>query len=137
MKRAIGYMIGIYLVFLFAGIALAKDELTKTVTEGCKKEIETYCQKVTPGKGRILACLYAYEDKLSNRCEYALYDASVQLESAVNALNYVATECRADMQSYCSAVKPGEGRLMNCLEKNKAKISKKCKQAMKAVGLKK
>jgi hypothetical protein len=49
----------------------------------------------------------------------------------------VANECRGDLQAYCSAVKPGEGRLLDCLEKNKAKVSARCKQAQKDVGLKK
>ena len=41
-------------------------------------ELETYCKDVTPGDGRILACLYAHGDKLSGQCEYALYDAAEQ-----------------------------------------------------------
>jgi len=125
------------LVFLFAGSVLAQEALVQTVAEGCKAEIQTYCKGVTPGEGRVLACLLAYEDKLSARCEYALYDASVQLERVVNALSYVANECRGDLQTYCSAVKPGEGRLLDCLEKNNAKVSARCKQAQKDVGLKK
>jgi len=134
MKRTIGCIVGIYLVLLLSGFAFAANEIASTVTEGCKQEIDTYCQKVTPGNGRVLACLYAYGDKLSNRCEYALYDASVQLERAVNALSYVANECRNDLQAYCSAVKPGEGRLINCLDQNNEKVSERCKQAMKDVG---
>ena len=35
-------------------------------TVGCQKELVTYCQDVTPGNKRVLACLYAYGDKLSN-----------------------------------------------------------------------
>ena len=137
MKRMIGCMMAIGLVFLFAASALAQQSLVQTVTEGCKTELETYCKNVTPGEGRALACLYAYGDKLSGRCEYALYDASVQLERVVNALTYVANECRGDLQAYCSAVKPGEGRLLNCIEKNKAKVSTRCTQAIQDVGLKK
>jgi len=48
--------------------------------EWLQTEIETYCKAVTPGEGRILACLYAYQDKLSGKCEYALYNAAVRLE---------------------------------------------------------
>ena len=59
----------------------------------------------------VLACLFAYEDKLSGRCEYALYDAAVQLERAVNGLTYAAGECRADLQTYCSNIEPGKGRV--------------------------
>jgi len=106
------------------------------VAEGCKTEIETYCKSVTPGEGRVLACLYAYNDKLSNRCEYALYDASAQLERVVAALAYVANECRDDLNTYCSNIQPGEGRLLECLDKNKAKVSSRRKQAQKDIGLK-
>lgn len=48
--------------------------------EECQTEIETYCKDVTPGEARILACLYAHEDKLPERCRYAFYEASVQFE---------------------------------------------------------
>ena len=60
--------------------------------KGCKKELNTHCKKVTAGEGRLLACLYAYSDKLSGQCEYALYDAAVQLERAVAALALLS-EC--------------------------------------------
>jgi hypothetical protein len=120
----------------FAGFVFAEKGPVQTVTDGCKKEIETYCKDVKPGEGRILACLYAREDKLSGRCEYALYDAAAQLERAITALTYVANECKDDLKAYCSNVKPGEGRLLNCIDKNTDKVSSRCKQAIKDVGLK-
>jgi hypothetical protein len=83
-----------------------------------------------------LACLYAYGDKLSAKCEFALYDAAVQLERAVAALTYVANECDDDLDKYCGAIAPGEGRLLECIEKHDKKVSKRCKQAIKDVGLK-
>jgi len=89
------------------------------------------------GEGRIVACLYAREDKLSGRCEYALYDAAAQLEHAVTALTYVANECRDDLKKYCADIKPGEGRLLNCIDKHEKQVSSRCKQALKDVGLKK
>jgi hypothetical protein len=137
MKRTMSCLLAVLLVSLFAGSALAQEGIVQTVKEGCKAELETYCKSVTPGEGRVLACLYAYGDKLSGRCEYALYDASVQLERVVNALSYVANECRDDLKAYCSNVRPGEGRLLDCMEKNKAKLSARCNQAVKDVGLKK
>jgi hypothetical protein len=78
----------------------AEQGLVETVANGCKIEIEKYCSQVTPGQGRILACLYAHEDKLSAKCEYSLYDAAVQLERAVAALSYVANECNVDLEKY-------------------------------------
>jgi hypothetical protein len=133
------------MVAFMGGVACAEQKgpaeavaqsLVRTVAEGCKAELETYCKDVTPGEGRVLACLYAYEDKLSNRCEYALYDAASQLQIAVTALTYAANECRDDLKAYCSSIEPGQGRLLQCLNKNNAKVSSRCKQALKDTGLK-
>lgn len=121
---------------LLSAQALAQQELVDTVQKGCKKELNTYCKKVTPGEGRLLACLYAYSDKLSGQCEYALYDAAVQLERAVAALTYVANECENDLEKYCANVPAGEGRLLACLDKNEKKVSKRCKRAVEEAGLK-
>jgi hypothetical protein len=119
-----------------AGSASAQKPLLETVTKGCEKELTTYCKDVTPGEGRVLACLYAYGDKLSAKCEYALYDAASQLERAVAALSYAVNECRDDLQKLCSGTKPGQGRLLNCLNKNEKDVSKRCKDALKDTGLK-
>ncbi len=117
-----------------AGTVSAGSDPVETVLTGCKKELETYCRGVTPGQGRILACLYAHEDKLSGRCDYALYDAAAQLERAVAALTYLANECRDDLEKFCADIAPGQGRLLNCLQKNEAKVSGRCKQAFQDVG---
>lgn len=128
------------LVFAVSAMAVtnvaAEQNLVESVANGCKTEIEKYCGQVTPGEGRILSCLYAYQDKLSGKCEYALFDAAVQLERAVAALSYVVNECGDDLEKHCSAVPAGEGRLLNCLEKNDKQVSGRCKQALKDVGLK-
>ncbi len=115
----------------------AAEKIVRTVADGCKAEIETYCKNVMAGEGRVLACLYAYEDKLSARCEYALYDAAAQLQHAVTTLTYVANECRDDLEKFCSDIRPGQGRLLQCIDKNDAKVSQRCKQALKDAGLKK
>jgi hypothetical protein len=121
---------------LFATPAGAQQGLVETVANGCRTEIDTYCKDVTPGDGRVLACLYARSDKLSGKCEYALYDAAAQLERAVAALSYVVNECAADLEQFCQDVPAGQGRLLDCIEKNDPKVSSRCKEAVKQVGLK-
>ena len=123
-------------VLLVVNPVRAQQTLLETVANGCKEELQKYCSNVTPGEGRLLACLYAYQDKLSGRCEYALYDAASKLERAVAALSYAVNECSSDLKQYCGKVAAGEGRLLQCLEKNDPKVSNRCKQALKDVGLK-
>jgi len=136
MKRVMVVLIALAILPLLITSATAGQSLVETVANGCKVEIEKYCAQVTPGQGRVLACLYAHEDKLSSKCEYALYDAAVQLERAVAALSYVANECDADLDKYCESIAPGQGRLLDCLKKHDKQVSKRCKQAVKDVGLK-
>jgi len=137
MKRAFGIIGVVVMVFAVAGGPCAQEGIIETVKTGCKTELDSFCKGVTPGEGRVLACLYAFQDKLSGQCEYALYDASARLERAVAALTYVAKECEADVAANCAGVKAGEGRLLQCLEKNDAKVSGRCKTALKDVGFKK
>jgi len=122
-------------IALTAGAAFAEDDLVATVKNGCQQELTDYCSKVTPGKQRVLACLYAHEDKLSGRCEYALYDAAAQLERALGALSYVASECKTDLDKHCATIEPGGGRLAACIKRNESSLTPRCAQAMKDVDL--
>ena len=137
MKRIKTILLGLFALFIFTGNAVAIESVIESVATGCEKELKSYCANVKPGEGRVLACLFSHNDKLSGRCEYALYDAAAQLERFVAALSYVVNECEDDLQKYCGSVRAGEGRLAECLlEKNKGKISKRCNQAIKDVNLK-
>jgi hypothetical protein len=139
-------MILAVLLFLSMGLPAfaAEDPLQKglqgaldTFSEGCRQELTTFCKDVTPGEGRILACLYAFQDKLSPRCEYALYDSVSQLDRFLTNLSYAVGECREDLRSFCADVKPGQGRLLDCLDSNEAKVSKRCNTALQDAGFKK
>jgi len=107
--------------------------IVETVEKGCAAEIESFCSQVSPGEGRMLACFYAHEDKLSGQCQYALYSASAQLDQAVSALNYVATQCEDDLIKHCANVQIGEGRVLECLRANADSVSPACTQAVNDV----
>ena len=115
----------------------AEKGVVQTVADGCKAELETYCKDVTPGEGRVLACLYAHEDKISAKCEYALFDAAAQLERVIGAMTFVANECEDDLLAHCASIEPGQGRVLDCLKKNKDKLSQRCQDGLETVGLKK
>lgn len=136
MKKRVVLLAVVAMFFVSVASAWAADNVIDTVAKGCEKELTTYCKDVTPGEGRVLACLFAFSDKLTGQCEYALYDAAAQLERFVAALGYVANECDADLDKFCADVAVGEGRLLSCLDENASKISERCTQALKDVGAK-
>jgi Cysteine rich repeat len=116
--------------------AVMQSELGTQVLEGCNSELVQYCPEITPGDGRLLACLYAHGDKLSGQCEFALYDAAVRLERAIDAITYVASECRAELETHCANVEVGEGRVAQCLKDHASELSPGCNQALTDVGVK-
>lgn len=135
MKRNVLMVVGAVLLLSVSG-AWAQDEIIDSVMESCKPEIESYCSQVTPGEGRLLACFYAHEDKISGRCQYALYEAAAQLEEFAAAVTHLAVACRDDLENFCAEVEIGEGRVGTCLLDHKAEVSEACSQAMDDVGLK-
>lgn len=116
-----------------AGTAYAGSDVVSDVQEGCAAETETYCSNVTLGEGRLLACFYAHEDKLSNNCQYALYAAAQQLEANINALTFVANECLADINEFCRDTAIGNGRIAQCLDEHGDEVSERCLKAVNQV----
>ena len=135
MKRVFAFCL-VVTSFSLAAPASAVESVIESVATGCEEELTAYCSNVTPGEGRILACMYAHEDKLSGKCEFALYDAAAQLERFVGALTYVANECSEDLDTHCAAVEIGEGRLAECLLDNKSKLHERCAAAIEATDMK-
>jgi hypothetical protein len=116
--------------------AAMQGPLGAQVREGCGGELAQHCAEVTPGEGRLLACLYAHGDKLSGQCEFALYDAAARLERAISAISYVASECRSELETHCANVEVGEGRVAQCLKNHASDLSPGCDQALTNVGVK-
>jgi len=129
MKTRLALIAALAVSMGFASAASAQDPV-ETVKKGCASEIESFCSQVTPGEGRLLACFYAFEDKLSGQCQYALYDAAAELDRAVSALNYLASQCRDDILNHCGNVQVGEGRIVECLQSKGEDVSAECRQAM-------
>lgn len=125
-------------LFLAAAITIgwcstgsAQQSITSSVTAGCARELQTYCKGVTAGEGRVASCLYAYEDKLSMGCAVAVYRGVVDLERSSTNLKMYAEICSSDLLQYCSQAVPGEGRIYQCLRKNKATLTRDCSAAFK------
>ncbi|HUL61345.1 MAG TPA: cysteine rich repeat-containing protein [Anaeromyxobacteraceae bacterium] len=137
MRRIIAGSIVVGTVLFAAVAARAEESLADAVKKACNKELTSFCKGVPEGQGRILACLYAFEDKVSDKCIEAVYDAAVQLEQAVAALKFAAGQCQGDLQKFCADVKPGQGRGLACLDKHDKDVSAQCKDALKQTGLKK
>ena len=127
------YLLLTLLSSVFAGSASAQESLVDYVANSCKPELENFCSTVHPGNGRLMLCFAAHEDQLSERCEFALYQASAALEQAVAAIAYVGRACRADIETLCPETVPGDGRILECLGGKQEQVSEVCKNAVSDV----
>ncbi len=134
MKRNILVGVGVVLLLSVSG-AWAQDSIVDEMMAACEVEINTYCSQVTPGEGRLLACAYAHEDKLSGGCTWAIYKGVAELEAFVDAVVEVATACEDDLMTFCSQVQLGEGRVATCLLEHKDEVSDGCSVAIDDAGL--
>ncbi len=134
MRRILGGFVAVLLMVL-AQEAMAQSTIVEKVTKACENETKSYCNQVTPGRGRLLSCLYAHEDKLSAQCINTLYDGLAMLERAVDLISYWVTQCDQDIDTYCAATEMGAGRIARCLLDNKADLSERCTSAIDEVGV--
>ena len=99
----------------------------------CAQDIKKYCSKVTPGEGRMVYCMQAFEDKISPKCAYALEEAATRILTAADALKDGVIACKAEINGVCGKIKPGEGRIATCLLENKSTASAGCAAAIAKV----
>lgn len=119
-----------------AGGASATDSTVITqVRDACGAEITAYCSKITPGEGRLIACLYANEGSLSGRCELVIFDAAANLARISAGMNEVARICKPDIELLCNSMQPGQGGLAQCLRTNQKALSAPCADAFEKAGI--
>ena len=109
------------------------DAAGQKIIAGCQNDVKTFCGNVTPGDGRIMMCMMAHEDKISTKCDYALYEASRNLDRALGRIEQIADACWDDVAKMCANVPEGGGRIAGCLLQNKDKASRRCQATLAKV----
>jgi Cysteine rich repeat len=64
--------VSIAVVACVVGFSTAAFAQNPSAREACKADYEKYCSGVSPGGGRIVACLNKQRDSLSEGCKTAL-----------------------------------------------------------------
>lgn len=102
----------------------------RLMKESCPTEIASFCSDVTPGDARLLACLYARQDRLSGPCIGAVMTSSDRLRTATIALADVQRVCANDVARLCPGVVREKGHLIRCLDTASRRVSDRCNAAI-------
>ncbi len=143
-KTSLSVRLGLLLVISSVGSVSAQTDVGKTILEKltakvtklestCAKDIKKYCRNVTPGEGRMVYCMQAYEDKISPKCAFELEDAATSVLSTADALKDTVIACKAEITGVCGKIQPGQGRIAACLLANKSTASAGCAEAIRKI----
>jgi hypothetical protein len=107
----------------FAAFALATSSFgaaavaaERSAMQACRADAQKLCAGVSPGGGRIVACLRTNEAQLSADCKAQLG---------------VAEACAAELKKLCPQAE-GEGAVRQCARAKRNEISAGCRAAMGA-----
>jgi hypothetical protein len=121
--------------FMIALLSIGSQSATaqapgRALQQDCGADVQRFCKSITPGEGRVVACLISHSDKIAARCRLTAFLAGKALADSVVRLDRLAFTCGADIKSLCYDTYPGGGRIFDCLQKNRAKLLPGCRQAM-------
>ena len=125
------------LTMIAPNMSTAETDIAKAVTDkaekviakiqaSCETDIKSFCSQVTPGEGRLMLCMMAHEDKLSDKCFTTLVDVGDAVELTISSAKRAASVCGPEIDTLCADVKAGGGQIAQCLITNKAKLSGAC-----------
>jgi len=93
--------------------------------QACEADVEKLCPGTKPGPARR-DCMRAHKDQVSPECRELfakMHERRGEMREAMQA-------CRGDAQKLCKDVKPGEGRIVECLKSHQSELSPPCAQSM-------
>jgi hypothetical protein len=104
-----------------------REDQEQALKAACAQDMKEKCADIVPGKGRMIMCLAAHEPTLSQTCANAIQALPLPVHEGGHG---AFRACRDDVRSFCADVKPGGGRIVQCLQTHQAQISPACKTAM-------
>jgi hypothetical protein len=94
----------------------------QAVQGACAADATKFCGNVTPGEGRLLVCMHAFDDQLSRSCQFALYRASRNLDRVLNRVERIADACWNDIEAQCG----NADRIGQCVMEKASSLSPAC-----------
>ncbi|CAI5529290.1 unnamed protein product, partial [Closterium sp. Naga37s-1] len=112
-------------------IALYKDiSMNQEMVEACKEDIASFCDDdfLYPEPGNVLACLRESKEsgRVSDQCAIMVFEAQEDAADDFRMDPQLNMLCSKDADTYCGDVQSGEGRIQECLRRNRKKLNWEC-----------
>ena len=113
-------------VATLGGLSVPRDRRAKEIAEvKCEAEVQQYCPDSLEGENRR-RCVVQRLKRLDAPCQQIVQQRLVRWREAESYKH----ACIEDMKRVCSAVQPGDGRLLQCLQEHEQDLSEVCYQSL-------
>ena len=115
-----------WFVVIVAALCLASGNASRVFARDarpCDADVAKFCKDVQPGGGGIIQCLKDHENDVSSGCKEVLSKIQIKAPAFLEA-------CRNDVPKFCKDIRPGEGRIVQCLKGHENELSPQCKAGL-------
>lgn len=107
----------ILVVFIFCFLSASVWADHHSEMKGCHKEVKELCKDKKRGP-EMFKCIEENKSKISPEC----------LKKFEEKWKNHQGPCKADREKFCKDVKPGGGRIIECMKTKMAELSPECKE---------
>ena len=91
----------------------------------CEADVQKLCPDAKAGPERH-RCMQQHKDEVSPACRDFFAEGMKRRGEMRESLR----ACRADARKFCKDVKPGEGRIAECLRQHQGELSQRCAEQL-------
>jgi hypothetical protein len=106
---------GLFCLSMATGVFAAQDE------KPCAADAAKLCKGIQQGQGRVARCLKEHASELSPACKKNIEEMKEKVQEFKEA-------CKDDAAKVCQGMKPGGGKIMQCLKQHEGELSPACKE---------
>jgi hypothetical protein len=105
---------GVFCLSMATGVYAAQNE------KPCAADAAKLCKGVQQGQGRVAQCLKEHANELSPACKE-------NIEKVKEKVQELKEACKDDSAKLCKGMRPGGGRILQCLKQHEGELSPACK----------
>lgn len=93
----------------------------------CTNDVAFFCSDVSPGQGRLHACLMKHKEHLTEMCKIAEFEQQAMQANDIQLSPTTVQACKTYMTQFCPQVTMADGNMWRCLEDHKHEMRRsKC-----------
>ena len=106
-------------------LTVATAASAEVTARPCREDAAKLCKDVKPGRGAIARCLKEHQSELSPACKDNMAKAKAKAREKAKE---VKEACKDDAKKLCEGIKPGHGKIIQCLKQHESDLSPACKE---------